>query len=111
MNIVVGVAAIVTGLLGFWQRERISRLNQNWNKRFGKPGEMFAEVGTAKYFGIGAIFMVLAGAALVIYSLVTGQTGGSNDESTAVMVIIIAAIGFVVLGIVFAVMLYKRRSR
>ena len=72
MNILVGVTAMVIGALGFWQRERISQLNRGWNKRLGEPGEMAAEVGTAKYFGVGAIFMILAGAAIVIYSLVTG---------------------------------------
>ena len=41
----------------------------------------------------------------------TGQLGGSNDRTTALMVIIIAAVGFVVLGVVFAVMLFKRRSK
>lgn len=111
MNILVGVTAMVIGALGFWQRERISQLNRSWNKRLGEPGEMAAEVGTAKYFGVGAIFMILAGAAIVIYSLVTGQLGGSNDRTTALMVIIIAAVGFIVLGVVFAVMLFKRRSK
>jgi drug/metabolite transporter (DMT)-like permease len=111
MNILMGLAAIVIGALGFWQRHRISQLNRGWNKRMGKPGEMAAEVGTANYFGMGAIFMILAGVATVIYSLVTGQMGGSNDRTTALMVIIIAAVGFVVLGVVFAVMLFKRRSK
>ncbi|WP_314215431.1 hypothetical protein [Pseudarthrobacter equi] len=111
MNILVGVAAIVIGALGFWQRDRISQLNRGWNRRTGKLGEMAAEVGTAKYFGIGAILMILAGAGTIIYSLVTGQTGGSSDRSTALIVIIIAAVGFVVLGTVFAVMLFKRRSK
>ncbi|ABK02400.1 hypothetical protein Arth_1003 [Arthrobacter sp. FB24] len=73
--------------------------------------ELATEVGTAKCFGIGAIFMVLAGAATVISSLVTGHTGGSGDRSTALTIMIIAAVGFVVLGIVFAVTLYKRRSK
>ncbi|WP_367765844.1 hypothetical protein [Arthrobacter sp. HS15c] len=111
MNVIMGVAAMVIGALGFWQRDRISQMNRDWNKRFGKPGELAAEVGTAKYFGIGAMFMVLAGAATVIYSLVTGQMGGSSDRSAALMTIIIAAVGFVVLGVVFAVMLFKRRSK
>jgi hypothetical protein len=111
MNILMGVTAMVIGALGFWQRDRIAQLNRGWNQRLGKPGEMAAEVGTAKYFGIGAIFMILAGAATVVYSLVTGQMGGSNDRTSALIVIIIAAIGFVVLGVIFAVMLFKRRSK
>ncbi|GAA1761990.1 hypothetical protein GCM10009712_08380 [Pseudarthrobacter sulfonivorans] len=41
----------------------------------GKPGGLASEVGSAKYFGIGAILMVLAGAAPVIDSLITGQPG------------------------------------
>ena len=111
MNLFIGVTAIVIGVLGFWQRDRISKVNRGWNKRLGKKGEMAAEFGTAKYFGIGAIFMILAGVATVIYSLVTGETGGSNDRTTALLVIVIAAVGFVVLGVVFAVLLFKRRSK
>ncbi|SEF10958.1 hypothetical protein SAMN04489740_4053 [Arthrobacter alpinus] len=111
MSIIIGVAAMVIGGIGFWQREKISQLNRSQNKRLGKYGDLMTGVGTAKYFGIGALFMILAGAAIVIYSLVTGQMGTSNDPATALMVIIIAAVGFVVLGVVFAVMLFKRRSK
>ena len=111
MNIVVGLTALVIGLLGFWQRERISQLNRGWNSRFGKAGELATELGTAKYFGLGALLVAAAGAGTVIFSLVTGQMGGSNDRSTALMTIIIAAVGFVVLGITFVVMLLKRRSK
>lgn len=77
----------------------------------GKPGELASEVGTGKYFGIGAILMALAGAATIVYSLVAGETGRGNDEAQALLVIIIAAVGFVVLATVFAVMLYRRRSK
>ncbi|MFC9770596.1 MULTISPECIES: hypothetical protein [unclassified Pseudarthrobacter] len=111
MNFLVGIAAVVIGALGFWQRDRIAELNRGWNRRMGKPGEIAAEVGTAKYFGIGAILMILAGVGTIIFSLVTGQMGGSSDRNTALVVIIIAAVGFVVLGTVFAVMLFKRRSK
>ena len=111
MSIIIGVAVMVIGGIGFWQREKISQLNRSQNKRLGKHGDLMTGVGTAKYFGIGALFMILAGAAIVIYSLVTGQIGRSNDPATALMVIVIAAVGFVVLGVVFAVMLFKRRSK
>jgi hypothetical protein len=91
-NMVVGVAAILIGLLGFWQRDRITQLNRRWNKRLGKPGELASEVGSAKYFGTGAILMVPAGAATVIYTLITGQSGRATDESQALVIIIIAAV-------------------
>lgn len=75
-NIGMGVAAMVTGLLGFFQRNRISQLNRGWKTRFGKPGELVAEVGTAKYFGIGAILMALTGAATVISRSSRGKLAG-----------------------------------
>ena len=110
-NIVIGVAAILIGLLGFWQRDRITQLNRRWHSRLGKPGELASEVGTAKNFGIGAILMALAGAAIVAYSVVTGETGRSTDEAQASLVIAIAAVGFIIVGIAVAVTLYRRRSK
>ncbi|MCU1516788.1 MAG: hypothetical protein JWQ75_1509 [Pseudarthrobacter sp.] len=70
---VIGLIAVVVGLLAFWQRGRLSQVNKALGKRQGKPGELMAEVGTAKYFGIGAIFMALAGAGTVVYSLMAGS--------------------------------------
>jgi glutaminase len=37
-----------------------------------KPGALAAEVGTPSRFGISGILMVVVGAALVVYSLLTG---------------------------------------
>jgi hypothetical protein len=68
----VGLIAMVIGVLMFWQRERVSQMNRGWNKRLGKPGEMSSVIGTPKYFGIGAILMAIAGAAIVIYSIAAG---------------------------------------
>lgn len=70
---IVGLIAIVLGILMFWQRERVSALNRGWNKRLGKPGELSSAIGTPRYFAIGAILMTLAGAAIVIYSVVAGR--------------------------------------
>lgn len=60
-NSVVGAAAMVIGLLGFWQRDHISQLNRGRNKRLGKAGRVSRRSRDAKYFGIGAMFLVLAG--------------------------------------------------
>jgi uncharacterized iron-regulated membrane protein len=69
---IVGLIAIVIGVLMFWQRERVSQVNRGWNKRLGKPGEFSSAIGTPKYFGIGAVLMTLAGVAIVIYSVIAG---------------------------------------
>jgi heme/copper-type cytochrome/quinol oxidase subunit 2 len=70
-----------------------------------------SEVGTAKYFGIGAIFMALAGAAIVVYSLVAGESAQGNSQAMAGMGIIVAVVLFVLLAIIAGVMLYRQSKK
>jgi hypothetical protein len=109
-GVVFGTVVVVISLLAFWQRERLAQMNTGWNKRLGKPGGYASSVGTAKYFGIGAVLMALCGAATIVYSLVTGSSPLSNSTGGAVFVIIVAALLFVILGIVSLLMYVRSRK-
>jgi hypothetical protein len=98
---------MVIGVLMFWQRERVSQMNREWNKRLGKPGELSSAIGTPKYFGIGAILMTLGGAAIVIYSMVLPSHGESSD---VLWVFIVTGILAVILAGV-ALVMYRRYKK
>lgn len=70
---VIGVIAIVLGLLAFWQKERIATWNKKWNARLDKPGAVAAEVGTPSRFGVSGLLMAGVGVAMILYSLFTGR--------------------------------------
>jgi Flp pilus assembly protein TadB len=101
-----GSIVVVIGLLFLWQRQRVARLNRWWNKRLGAYGELSSSVGTPKYFGIGALFMVIGGVGIIIYSLVAG--GYPNLDPLTV--IVIAAIGFPVLLVVGVALWRQKRA-
>lgn len=109
-GVVFGAVVVVVSLLAFWQRERLSQMNTGWNKRLGKPGGYASSVGTAKYFGIGAVLMALCGVATIVYSLITGSSPVSNSASGAAFAIIVAAVLFVVLGVVSVLMYVRSRK-
>ena len=70
-----------------------------------------SEVGTAKHFGIGAIFMALAGAGTVIYAFVAGEPTQGNVEAQARLLITVVAILFVPMGVIVGVMLYRQSKK
>jgi hypothetical protein len=70
---VIGVIAIVLGLLAFWQKERIAAWNKKQNARLDKPGALATEVGTPSRFGVSGLLMAGVGVAMIAYTLITGR--------------------------------------
>jgi drug/metabolite transporter (DMT)-like permease len=102
-----GSIVVVIGLIFLWQRHRVARLNRWWNKRLGTYGELSSSIGTPKYYGIGALLMVIAGVGIIIYSLVGGGYPNLGDPLT---VIVISAIAFPVLVIVGLFLWWRKKS-
>lgn len=63
----VGLFAIVIGILAFWQRDRVSHWARARNKRFGKPGEVISDFATPKAYGISGLLMATAGLGIVVF--------------------------------------------
>jgi hypothetical protein len=107
-EVMVGLFAMVIGILAFWQRDRVSHWARAWNKRFGKPGEVISDFATPKAYGISGLLMATAGLGIVVFSLVTGQSLRRTGETEALAVIVVAGILMVILLTVGAVLLYRK---
>jgi hypothetical protein len=68
----IGALSVLIGLVAFWQRGRVAALNRRWNSRLGAPGAASSALGTPKNFGRGALLMIAAGVAILVYSFVSG---------------------------------------
>jgi multisubunit Na+/H+ antiporter MnhB subunit len=107
-EVIVGLFAMVIGILAFWQRDRVSHWAGAWNKRFGKPVEVISDFATPKAYGISGLLMATAGLGIVVFSLVTGQSLRRTGESEALAVIVVAGLLLVILLAVGAALVYRK---
>lgn len=107
-EVMVGLFAIVIGILMFWQRDRVSQWARAWNKRIGKPGEVISDFATPKAYAISGLLMATAGLSIVVFSLVTGQSLRRTGEADALAVIVVAGVLMVILLTVGAALVYRK---
>ncbi len=65
--------ALVLGLLGAWQRNRLVKVNTRINERMGALGKATNKLQSARGYLIGGLVMAAGGAIILTYAVVSGR--------------------------------------
>lgn len=69
----IGALALVLGLLGAWQRNRLVKVNTRINERMGGLGKATNKLQSSRGYLIGGLVMAAGGAFILIYAVVSGR--------------------------------------